>query len=522
MRRSAISILIISLGLVLTGGVNTVRAQEEKVLAIPVIPNVRTEQHQDTDTIIPARLEESDLGNLGNLRTQFEKQNSTYSTPVERGEGILRFIDKDEIELPPEALALIHAVVDSSLLFDQYVTFKDTIIVDPVFLPLVFRGNDDFEWPLYNPDFYKTEETFEQYIPKTEVLPEYAGRKRANNRLYRYMVENHPTLFRYSAKDLPADIIAPVPLHVDMRERYEAAPIVVKSEVKADDVEAAPIRFIPDRLYWLSAFESAIQFAQNYISPNWHKGGTSNLNLYTRHALKYDYKKDKVLFTNEMELRINAHNAPNDTLRNYRIGDDLLRFHSNFGYRAFNNKWYYTFDGEFRTQLFKKHQENTTLVQASALAPLSINIGLGMKYDLNKQFTDKYKKFTLSLNLAPLSFSYMYSIKDDIDLGRHGFKKDPETDVYKTSLSKIGSTIRMEINTQFNRNVTLKSRVYYSTSYDRIEGELENTLTMAISRFFSTNINLYLRYDDGVTKNEDFDSYFQINELLSFGFNYKW
>ena len=31
-----------------------------------------------------------------------------------------------------------------------------------------------------------------------------------------------------------------------------------------------------------------------------------------------------------------------------------------------------------------------------------------------------------------------------------------------------------------------------------------------------------MRYDDGVAKSEDFNSYLQINELLSFGFNYKW
>jgi len=57
----------------------------------------------------------------------------------------------------------------------------------------------------------------------------------------------------------------------------------------------------------------------------------------------------------------------------------------------------------------------------------------------------------------------MHSIKDDIVPGRHDFKEDP----------------------------------------------------------FSTRIYLNLQYDNGVTKNEDFNSYFQINELLSFGFNYK-
>jgi hypothetical protein len=208
-------------------------------------------------------------------------------------------------------------------------------------------------------------------------------------------------------------------------------------------------------------------------------------------------------------------------LRDYKIGDDLLRFHSNLGYQAFS-KWYYTFDVEFKTQLFKNYQENTKVIQASTLSPFNVNIGLGMKYDLNKQFTDKHKKLNLALNLAPLAFTYMHSIKDDIDLGRHGFAKNPETNLYETSLIKTGSTIRMDLTSQFNRNVTLQSRFYYFTSYDRIVGELENTLTMAISRFFSTRIYLYLRYDDGVAKKEDFKSYFQVNELISFGFNYKW
>jgi hypothetical protein len=48
--------------------------------------------------------------------------------------------------------------------------------------------------------------------------------------------------------------------------------------------------------------------------------------------------------------------------------------------------------------------------------------------------------------------------------------------------------------------------------------EYENTLTMAISRFFFDPIYLNVRFDDSVQKNEDFDSYFQINELFSFGF----
>ena len=39
---------------------------------------------------------------------------------------------------------------------------------------------------------------------------------------------------------------------------------------------------------------------------------------------------------------------------------------------------------------------------------------------------------------------------------------------------------------------------------------------------FSTMINVYMRFDDSVTKTPGYDSYVQTNEVLSFGLSYKW
>ncbi len=116
----------------------------------------------------------------------------------------------------------------------------------------------------------------------------------------------------------------------------------------------------------------------------------------------------------------------------------------------------------------------------------------------------------------------MYS-RQEIDYSRHGFKKNEETGEFNNKLSQIGSTIRADLAFDFNRNVSWQSRLYFFTTYgDHTIGEFENTLVLAISRFFSTRIYFHLRYDDGVEKTEDNKSYFQLNELLSFGFNYKW
>ena len=73
----------------------------------------------------------------------------------------------------------------------------------------------------------------------------------------------------------------------------------------------------------------------------------------------------------------------------------------------------------------------------------------------------------------------------------------------------------------YNKYISLTSRFKYFTSYKKIETELENNLNVALSNYFSTRIFLYLRFDDSVPSDPKFKK-LQVNELLSFGLNYKW
>lgn len=488
---------------------------------IPLTENLLDQKVQTnrTDTVPTLDKDDPALDKIVDIRKQFEKQNQTYSIPAPPAEKLLRFLKKDEAELSPEALYWVNWVRDPDTRFDPSVTFKDTMIVNPLFMPLVFKGGllpDDLE--LYNKNLTDSiRPQFSWYRPDTLFREEMAKQK-MEKMAYDYVRTNYPQYFRYTVWDLPDDVVETETL---VKKPHEVKLITVENEADFSDL-SAPAKFIPERRYWTSHFESAIQFAQNYISPNWHKGGISALNLSNREYFVYNYKKDKIQFTNELEIKTNVFTAPKDTLHDYKIGDDVFRIHSNIGYKAFN-KWFYTFDFTFQTQLFNNYQENKDIKQAAFLAPFSINLGLGMKYDLDRKFQKRHKKLTMSVNLAPISYTFMYSVlKNKIDLSRHGFKKDEETGEYSNKLSQFGSTINATLTFQFNRNVSWYSRFYYFTSYDRMLGEFENRLTMAISRFFSTNISLNLRYDDAVAKNEDFDSYLQINELLSFGFNYKW
>ncbi|MDR3137732.1 MAG: DUF3078 domain-containing protein [Tannerellaceae bacterium] len=396
---------------------------------------------------------------------------------------------------------------------------------NPLFLPLVYRQGlflESLSFSLPPSPLDSLFNTLPPYPTSTpfQTLPQYTARKVIEDSLYRFFTLHRPEYFRYTANDIPTTYIIP---DLIIQDSPKELPFVFTGDLRADEMNV-PVRFIPNRRYWRSAFESTAHFSQTYFSPNWHQGGTSNLNILTRNHLKYDYRRDKIQFTNELEIKVSVYTAPKDTMRNYKIGEDLSRIRSNFGYKAFNN-WFYTFDAELRTQLFSAFAENTSQRMASTLSPIAFNFGLGMRYDLKKSFAQRHRKLSLSLNLAPLSYTHMYSFRNDpkeIDLGRHGFQKDPQTGNFENVLRQFGSTLRADLAWQFNRNVSWQSRFYYFTSYDRVVNESENTLILAISRFFSTRIYLHLRFDDGVSKKEGFNSYFQLNELLSFGFNYTW
>ena len=501
---------------ILTSLASLVNAQEGTVITGVNVNN--TAQRAVPDTVPVIEFEDPDLDNIISLRAQFEKQNRSYSAPVTPNNNLLRFLKKDEVEISDEALYWARLVRDASTVFDNNLTFRDTVIVNPLFLPIVFKGELlPKDLTFYKENFWeKNNQLPLPFTPDTLFKEEYL-KKEIEDKAYKYVQSNYPDYFRYSTRDLPQDkVIA----KVIKKTHYEPELIKIESEADFSDVDA-PVKFIPEIRYWTSHFESAIQFAQNYISPNWHKGGVSTLNLTNRELFTFNYNKNKVKFTNSLEIKNNLYTAPKDTLRDYKVGDDVFRIYSNFGYKAFN-KWYYTLDLDFKTQLFSSYAENQNVKLAGLLSPFSINVGLGMKYDLDKTFaSSKHKKVTLSANLAPLSYTYVRTLDKNIDLGRHFDKKDGQKEFpYQQSL--FGSTINATMTFQFSRNIIWYSRLYYMTDYKRIQGEFENRLNMAISRFFSTIISLNLRYDDGIAKNEDFNSYLQINELLSFGFNYKW
>ena len=188
----------------------------------------------------------------------------------------------------------------------------------------------------------------------------------------------------------------------------------------------------------------------------------------------------------------------------------MLRLSSKFGYKAITN-WYYTISAEFKTQFFSNYETNSDKMVSSWLSPSELNIGIGMDY--------KYVKdaiCNLSVLINPFNYT-RYSVASD--------KVDPtkfNIDAGKKSKDQLGSRVEATLKWIIINNLTWESRFSYTTNYEKVLSEWENTFTFAFNKYFSTKLFVHTRFDDSVSKEEPDDSYFQLQELLSFGISYTW
>ena len=388
--------------------------------------------------------------------------------------------------------------------------------INPYILPVVFDGKFPSDIFFNLPFFAEEKDQFSFVLEPIQLqLEEKLFIDTLRRRAYQNLIRNDIKLVKYVESDLPKAIEKTAEIKPNIFQQLFEIGYVPELE-KGDKIET----YKPKRVYWTKNGSSLLQFSQNYISDNWYSGGIGNLNLLSVQNFTFNYKKKSTQFNSFLEWKLSFYTNPNDTVRNFRIGEDLIRSYSDFGIRAFNDKWSYSTNLEIKTQLFRNHRENTkNEIISSILSPVMINMGiLGMKYQLNKMYeNNKYKKLNFSVDISPLSVQYTYVVNEDVDPTRFGIKEG------ETFLLDLGSTINSKITVNFNRQVSFSSRLKIFTNYEKTIVESENELNMSLSRFFSTRFYLYSRFDDspGLKKDPNV-GYLQTNELFSFGFNYKW
>ncbi len=364
----------------------------------------------------------------------------------------------------------------------------------------------------YDPSLNETINTYQKVTScDTSKTPSYFSELISHNRHLEgikqtYMI-NNPNKVKYNLETLP---IAPkrVFTQIDPRD----SKITVKQQeisIDAANISNSDIK----RRNWLHSFNGSLQFSQAYISPNWYQGGNNNLNMLLNGEFNIKLNEafyPNLLFDTDIKYKLAMNSAPEDTLRNYSISDDIFQINSKFGVRA-AKRWFYSVQVQFKTQLFNGYKTNTNDLKAAFLSPGELNVGLGMTYN----YANPKKTFSFDASVSPLSYNMKTCTNWRLDETTFGI------DEGKKIVSEMGSSGEAKLKWNISHNISLSTRLFAFTDYSYIQGDLENTLSFSINRFLTTQINVHLRYDSS-TNDDTYAKWhnFQLKEILSFGFAY--
>ena len=322
------------------------------------------------------------------------------------------------------------------------------------------------------------------------------------------VVVRTPYLVRYDEASLPEP-----PKKFEANVDPETAKIVIAEIIP----EKAPEQKLEAQFYkrhWLKTFNGSVQFSQAYVSPNWYQGGNRNLNMLAN--LYYNIKLNPAfhktfLFETTFQYKLGMNDAPNDSLRNYSISEDLFQFNMLIGYKA-SKRWYYSTNVSFKTQFLKNYAANTRDLKGAFLSPGELNVGVGMTYN----YANPKKTFTLDASISPLSWNMKTCFNKHMNVASYGIEPGRHT------VSEYGSSAEGKLTWQICNNISMRSRLFVFSDYSYAYGDWENTFMFNINSFLSTQIFVHMRYDSSTPDCDDPDWHkFQFKEILSFGFAYK-
>ena len=402
-----------------------------------------------------------------------------------------------------------HLVNDSILkiridsLMKLPISYSDSLLYQTnfIYVPLVYYFKEPPKLKAYSLNDLvlvpKLENAFKQ--PQIFISKEtFVAKLRSD--LRQYITNNHADLYEITVDDLPAVS--------SFKERIIGGPksvgyISVIENNTHPEYEKLRISEIKKK-YWRKKASALMQFSQNYISSNWHQGGNSNLALLSilNGQLIFD-NLNNIQWENNIEWRAGFNSVEGDTLRNIAANDDLLRYTTKFGVKAFGN-WFYSASGEIATQLFDNYKAiNSNVFKARLFTPVRVNLGLGMDY--------KYKKI-FSLMVAPVSFKYIY-VNDTLNVNPNLFG------VVKGNnhLSEIGSSFKAQLSYSPMLNWQVDSRLTFFTNYKKVETDWEIVNNFTLNRYISARLSLNPRYDNTVIEKNGEKARIQFKQLLSIG-----
>lgn len=256
---------------------------------------------------------------------------------------------------------------------------------------------------------------------------------------------------------------------------------------------------------WRWEVNLSLQFTQNYISPNWYKGGNSNFAALGIQKGEVWYSKHKLNWYALGEWRLGGTTVTGDSLRRFNFTDDLFRIYSKVGYTVYKDLDINS-SVDFQTNFFDVWNANERTAKTTTFTPIRFNYTIGLDYKPIKN---------MSIVISPLAYKMVYAMRPDlVDVTTLGIA--PGNNI----LNDIGSSIRLTYKWQPLREIKLDTEFYLYTNYHKVEIDWEINTYFIITRFISARLTLHPRFDNTV-KSPDDKAHLQFKELLSIGFAHR-
>lgn len=417
-------------------------------------------------------------------------------------------VEGETVAVPSDTQGGLVVLPGMTLPTDTTLNVSDRMYNEIFYMPMVFDHYDMFLSE-------KAGDALNEEFPADGEPASFFNRLVKRNNRQRYFMQEvmseMPEIVKYNMATMPRP-----PKKFVMHLDPSTAKLTVEEfkEAPLDSMKQLVPETEPDRINWLHGFEGGLHFSQAYISPNWYQGGNSNLNMIINalYNIKLNPKfNPNVIFENTVSYKLALNNAPEDSVHNYNISEDIFQINSKFGLKA-ARRWYYSITAQFKTQLLNSYKVNSDEMIASFLSPGELNVGVGLTYS----YENPRKTVQFSASIAPLSYNLKTCTNPNLNPEAFGIEAG------KTSKSEYGSSVEVNFKWNLTYNIAYTSRLFAFTDYHYLQGDWENTIDFSINRFMSARIYAHLRYDSQAPEVEDTAWHrWQFKEILSIGFSYK-
>ncbi len=245
---------------------------------------------------------------------------------------------------------------------------------------------------------------------------------------------------------------------------------------------------------------------------NWAAGGENSLGANAQLNYSANYKLNKHIWDNRIELAYGINNT--ETTGNRKTNDKIY-LSSIYGYQI-ADKLYLSGLLNFQTQFADgyTYSGDTKTLASTIMSPGYLTVGLGLTWTPQSWLTATFTPATWR-EVFVLNDYLSYIAAYGVDSGKHSF-------------AEAGANLQVELNKDVMENVNLYSRLILFSNYlenpQNVDVNWEVQINLKINKWLSANISTNLVYDDNINITKDDGSVgpaLQFKEALGVGIQIK-